>query len=277
VTLAEVHPRSAWQTPSSPVTGPRSAPPLWEAVVYHYPGSTAKPPLTLAGLYALCRSMQASYLRDPRRGYSLGYCFVIGAQGEIVEARGLDIRNAANNGVPRLSGYANYNPITVSVQFVVQNGQPATAAQLAAASRLHVDIERLIGRKLRVEGHGDKDSTPCPGDGIRGQLPVLAKLIDEVRNPPPTSTPIPAYKIRKGETMVTGLWMGPNDPGVYAVCSNRTKVWCFPETVDEHQALLRIEGTDDTVRVQTSASLFRAMGPVIGPRPAGVDEYGWKD
>jgi hypothetical protein len=190
VTLAEVHPRSAWQTPSSPVTGPRSAPPLWEAVVYHYPGSTAKPPLTLAGLYALCRSMQASYLAS--RDYSLGYCFVIGAQGEIVEVRGLDIRNAANDGVPRLSGYANYNPITVSVQFVVRNGQPATAAQLAAASRLHVDIERHCGRVLRVEGHGDKDSTPCPGDGIRAQLPVLRNLIDEVRNPPaPIPTPPP--------------------------------------------------------------------------------------
>ena len=89
-------------------------------------------------------------------------------------------------------------------------------------------------------------------------------------------TPIPPPNLSKGTPMVTGLWKGPNDPAVFAVTSERTKVWCYPDTVDEHQALLRLEGTDDSIRVQTSSQMFRAMGPVVGPRPGTVDEYGWR-
>jgi hypothetical protein len=182
--ILPVHDRTEWQTAGEPVTGPGALPAQWQAVVYHYPGSSATPPLTLNGLFALCRSMQHSYLTDPNRGYSLGYNYVVGFNGELVEVRGLDIRNAANNGVPSKSGVQNYNGYTVSVQFVVKGDAPATSAQLNAAAWLHVNvIEPHVGRVLRVEGHGTKDATPCPGAGIIGQLPTLADLIDDARTP----------------------------------------------------------------------------------------------
>lgn len=114
---------------------------------------------------------------------------------------------------------------------------------------------------------------PIPGTEVTPPLVVIPPVIPEPDGAP---TPVPAYTIPEGEEMITGLWKGPNDPGIYAVCSNRTKIWCYPDTVDEHQALLRIEGKDDTVRTQNSAQMFRAFGPVVGPKPDGTDEYGWK-
>lgn len=114
-----------------------------------------------------------------------------------------------------------------------------------------------------------------PTDGSkRWNMNAFRGSVVEALNPPPLPplNPNPS----EGEEMITGLWKGPNDPGVYAVCSNGTKIWCYPGTVDEHQALLRLNGRSDAINVQTSADMFRAFGPVIGPRPAGVDEYGWK-
>jgi hypothetical protein len=118
----------------------------------------------------------------------------------------------------------------------------------------------------------------CPGadkkrDMREWIIPRAREIRTEWTAPP---TPVPPPSIPGDDDMVTGLWKGPNDPAVFAVCSNRTKVWCYPDTVDEHQKLLVLEGTDETIRVQESAEMFRAMGPVIGPRPGTVDEYGWR-
>jgi hypothetical protein len=99
-------------------------------------------------------------------------------------------------------------------------------------------------------------------------------LIDKAnRIASPATTPTNFYV---GEEVINGLWKGPNDPGVYAVISNGTKIWCYPHTVDEYQALLRLSGKDDKINVMDNADMFRAFGPVVGPRPGGVDEYGWK-
>lgn len=168
--------RTAWQSPKQPVTGPATLSNLISAVVYHYPGGG----FNQTDVPAQLRAMQADYLKN--RGYSLGYCFVI--CGAIYEVRGVDIRNAANNGVPSKSGVQNYNPFTISVQFGTDGADPAPEGDLDRAAELHVWLERLYGRELRIEGHGDKDATPCPGAGIRSQLPRLAAKVQALRNPP---------------------------------------------------------------------------------------------
>ena len=105
-------------------------------------------------------------------------------------------------------------------------------------------------------------------DALRGD--IQNEINRQVSGPtPPQPTPV-------GDEMISGLWKGPNDPGIYAVVTNGTKVWCYHNTLEEYQALLALGGIDNTVHTQTSADMFRAFGPVVGPRPDGVDEYGWK-
>jgi N-acetyl-anhydromuramyl-L-alanine amidase AmpD len=168
----------------------------------------------------------------------------------------------------------------------VSSAQHEQAAQWLADKADEYDIplvklgaDDLRAGKRGVCGHHDvslafkKSDHTDPGKAYPWGS-MLARA-NEIAAPPPP-TPVPPPSSSGDDDMVTGLWKGPNDPAVFAVCSNRTKVWCYPDTVDEHQKLLVLEGTDETIRVQTSAEMFRAMGPVIGPRPGTVDEYGWR-
>ena len=189
-------PHEAWESPAQPVSGPQPVRDEIEAVVYHYPGSQ----IDQEHMPKQLRSLQASYLRD--RGYSLGYCWAIG-NGGVYEVRGLDFRNAANNGVPTKSGTLNYNRKTVSVLFAVDGNDQAPAVDFNKAADLHVRIEKELGRTLRVEGHGDKDSTPCPGTGITAQLPYLRLAVAERRQPPPAPQPLPPFDPANRQY---GLW-----------------------------------------------------------------------
>jgi hypothetical protein len=40
------------------------------------------------------------------------------------------------------------------------------------------------------------------------------------------------------------------------------------------QALCTINGVMSDVQVTSDAAMFRAFGPIFGPRPGGFDEYG---
>jgi len=179
------HDRTEWQLATMPVTGPRYPMSTIVDVLYHYPGGGS------AGSFAMpiakLRAMQADYVRN--RDYSLGYNFCIDMKGEVWEVRGVDIKSAAT---------AGYNDKSVAVQFFVPAQDPANDAQMATAIELHQWLENLHGRRLGVFGHYQKGTTatPCPGAGIKPQLPIIDQM---AHKPKPPSPPPP------GPTPTTGV------------------------------------------------------------------------
>lgn len=171
--MVTIRPRAAWQRPSQPVTGPAYPTATVRDVVYHYPGSPAGTgyPDPAASL----RAMQNDYLTS--RGYSLGYNFVIDPPGIVWQVRGVDIKSAATGG---------YNDHSVAVQFLVPGQQRANGAQIASAVQLHRWLEAHHGRPLGVAGHYQRGTTatPCPGDGIKSQLPEIERLVRAPTTPP---------------------------------------------------------------------------------------------
>jgi hypothetical protein len=167
-----VNPRSAWQTAAQPVTGPAANRSAITDFVVHYPGTDwadldfdNDDRITTADSVWLLRSMQSIYLRDPKRGYSLGYSFADFHGGDLWEIRGLDIRNAANKGRT-----GQWNPTSISVLVVVDEDDPMTPAQLSSLYELYDWCCEQLGRELRIRRHGEGDATPCPGAGITAQL-----------------------------------------------------------------------------------------------------------
>jgi len=171
----KIHKRSEWQTSSQPVTGPAYPKSRIRDVLYHYPGGG-----TLASYQnpvAKLRAMQNDYLTSPNRGYSLGYNFCIDLVGEVWEVRGTDIKSAATGG---------YNDFSTAVQFFVPGVQPASLVQLTTAVELHKHLENFHGKELGVFGHFQKGTTttPCPGEGIKLQLPTIETWVHGEPIPP---------------------------------------------------------------------------------------------
>lgn len=79
------------------------------------------------------------------------------------------------------------------------------------------------------------------------------------------------------------LWKLPDHDAVYIVnlaCGFKT--WIPPSrtagnpgrVVDQRVELHKLNGWDPEVKTQNDRDMFAAYGPVIGPRPAEVDDYG---
>lgn len=184
-----IHPRSSWQTRLEPVTGPAL---VWadiDEVVIHYPGADWADldfdndgTISDADSIWLLRAMQHAYLTDPKRGYSLGYGWLVDPQGHVWEIRGATYRNAANKG---RTGIANRT--TVSVIVIVDDQDPANLAQIAALNELLAHLDELAGHELDTVRHGDLDATACPGAGITAQ--IHAGLVRPARpTAPPTDS-----------------------------------------------------------------------------------------
>lgn len=75
-----------------------------------------------------------------------------------------------------------------------------------------------------------------------------------------------------------GFWKRDNSEAVYAIFRDGTKQWMTdPGYFNAMQALQRLAGADAVqleVRTQNDPAMFAAFGIVIGPRPAGTDEWG---
>lgn len=176
-------PRTAWQKPTQPVTGPKAVPVgNLVDVVYHYPGASASSAPLWNYPVARLQSMQADYLAN--RGYSLGYNWGIDLEGVVWEIRGFDIKSAATGG---------YNDKSVTILFMLPGTQGANKAQLYAATELHREIERRANKRLGVAGHFQRGTTatPCPGAGVIVQLPSLDRMIHAAPEPEPTPNPDP--------------------------------------------------------------------------------------
>jgi hypothetical protein len=167
-------PRSTWQDPAFPITGPPAQLGLISALTAHYPGGNPGDLSSDAKCAAYMRRMQREYVTD--RGYSLGYNWMIPPQGGIWEARGILYNNAAN-------GSTSWNLRAFAVQFANGPGEALTDAQLSSARWLHGHLMALCDRQIAWNAHGQvrgqvwpalappsQWSTQCPGALIWRQL-----------------------------------------------------------------------------------------------------------
>lgn len=183
-------PRTDWQSPKQPVTGPAMEAGKVHLLVAHYTAASTIP----ADVPAYLRAIQNDYLTDPNRGYSIGYNFAIDQAGLCYQLRGLDIKCAANKGnTPAV----NRNPETIAVLCLVNGAEAMNAAMLDTFHQLAPWVDQHFGRTLDIVGHRDIDATACPGDGIYGQLsagvldppaekPNPPEVVDPPVAPPPT-------------------------------------------------------------------------------------------
>lgn len=166
-------PRTAWEQPGYTVAEHTTSPPVDRSrvtdLVVHYPGTSNVSDDTRSML----RSTQRYYADS--RGYSIGYNWVVGTDGVLWEARGLDFRSAATKG---------FNVESVAVQIKQPGQTPANAAQIARVRQLVTDLEAWTGTSIRVSGHRDHTPTQCPGDGIYPQV-VAGEFVPR----PPVPTP----------------------------------------------------------------------------------------
>ena len=172
------YPRSHWEVPSQPVTGPE---PLgvrgtW---VIHYPGNSGfDTPLTDDEMIQYCRNVQNDYVTN--RGYSVGYSFIVSQSGLAYEARGFDINNAANKGVKMQPEIPNFNAVSMSIQVAV-SGQDA--ASDAAVTKVNEII--ALEPDWDVVVHADVDYTSCCGTGMIEQ--VWSGIIGQSVPPAPST------------------------------------------------------------------------------------------
>lgn len=156
-------PRSAWQDPAKPVTGPapRGVPGTW---VIHYPGGGIAP--IGAAIKQYLQNIQSEYLRT--RGYSIGYSWGVGQDGSKWEIRGDDINPASNPGKKRKAETGidiNFNNISRSIFVMVSGSDPASPKAVSA-------INEIIATEpdWDVITHGVVDYTSCAGAGLNAQV-----------------------------------------------------------------------------------------------------------
>jgi hypothetical protein len=196
------HARSTWVHPAPPITGPVMPPfSRIDTMAIHYPSGNTPDgdPTDRLDVAPYLRSIQVDYERS--RGYSIGYSFAIDWTGDVWECRGWDIKPAAN---------AGHNDHTIALLMLVDQDQPATAAQLAAARAYVAELERRHGRPIVVTGHGQLPgaATACPGAGLRAQIAAGAF------NPTPPTQEVPevntARRVRiRGYANVWLIGAGP--------------------------------------------------------------------
>lgn len=187
-------PRTAWQDPANPVTGPARKKRFTRGVV-HWEGAVGRN-YTPADIAKHLRDMQASYKRI--RGYSLGYGFAVVSDvthkddGTRWQIRGTDINMASNPGakwnkegrVP--SG--NVNDWTGSILIIGPANKPVSPK--AAASIRTIFAEWHAEAKtppLRPMPHAETDYTDCCGALYRANL--TAGMFDPQLAPPPPPPP----------------------------------------------------------------------------------------
>lgn len=256
------YPRESWQDPNLPITGP---PPKARRTVgvLHYSGSSSIP----ADKKNWLRSMQADYVNN--RGYSLGYGHLVDGFGDSYEIRGDDFNMASNNG-DKVDG--NANDWTLSILLDVTTTSGATLAAVDTCKRIFADAG-ITGRPVP---HSFYDYTSCCGDTVRGQ--INAGLFDPGAAPEPEPPrPIPE------DDVSNVLVLEDARNGVWYRCGADSKTWVQDGNMAE-QLNLRIAETEQAgcgvdgfryIKMRNgNVNFITSCGPIIGPRPPGVDEYG---
>ncbi len=247
-----IHPRSVWEDPRNPVTGP---PPVGgeHTLVMHWPGSSSVPTSFTATCDAL-RAMDRDYRQN--RGYSLGYSWAISRDGHAIEVRGDDYRNAANKG-DKVQGNANTWSRSILLFCGVNTQKSVTQAQIAAVHEL---IRARGYASFDQQVHLDVDYTQCAGSDIT----VAVRSGTFRTSPQPPEEDDVAYQARV-KIANKGFW--------FAQWNNGTKTWIpDPETLAVHKALW--PNVPETEYRADQKDWMRAAGPIVGPIPPGVDGWG---
>jgi hypothetical protein len=220
-----IRPRTDWEDPKWPVTGPEASAWLVEAIVVHYPGVASKLPTTDAGVIARLRNEQRSTLDRKPDGYSLGYNWEIDTRGVVWEVRGADIRCAAN-------GSSTWNLRTVAVQLQTDGDKDCTDAQVDAMRELVAWLRTVYARPLPLVGHrqvrgmkwpllnpGPNWGTSCPGPALAVRLATHS--FEPLPAPPPKPQfpafpppkPNPTITVEGDERVKNIRWNRPDAPG----------------------------------------------------------------
>lgn len=268
--------RSQWEEPGWRIGDHTGSPPVDLAalqwIVLHYPAG----PLPTVSHVAWLRQLQRYSVNS--RGYSLYYNWSIWTTGERGEIRGYDYRNAAND-APGRPG--NENLQSVSLLLVV-GGSGTTAAgatppQIVAVREAVAEIRARCGRHLPIIGHGDLEPTGCPGGGISAQL------ADGLFEPTQTPTPTPPTPAPGDDDMTTVLVLEDARNGAWYRCGADTKSWIrdgnmaaqiIARLEETNASGVAIDGMRYTKLTNGNIDFIRSTGPIVGPVPAGVDEYG---
>ena len=269
------HPRREWVEPGYPVTGPAFDPALVDYIVVHY-GAVPWSEERLNDSVRYWRDVQRYYVDSPSRGYSIGYQIGVDRlKGDLWELRGFDFRNAANGTLSSNSPYhdqlsPNPNMKTVSIHVILPMSGEFTTAQLDGCREAVALIRQRCGRYLPVLPHSDVTETSCPGDPMRAA--IAAGLLEPTPPPPPPIPPEDSLMFDEVFDYVT--CEVSSNPGVYCQLRSNRKVWLPNQAAyNAHRELARANGYTFKLR-KYSADQFRALGPVVGPRPARVDEWG---
>ena len=265
-----IAPRSAWEDPAKPVTGPAPKGKLAK-IFFHWPGSNVIADNFEASCASL-RQMQASYLAN--RGYSLGYSWAISRDGFAIEVRGDEFNNAANAG-RKVEGNANHTSRSILMFNGIDQKQNVTAKQIDAVHELF----RAKGYgHLPQFVHSDVDYTGCAGPAVTAAVRsgVFVPGTPPVDPTPPPTNPPPV----EGEDVLINLiqYKSPNypnpQPAVFAQYSGGYKIW-----VENSNVLNILKGVSGISEVaQFDDNWFMAAGPILPgtPLPYPCDAYGRK-
>jgi hypothetical protein len=273
--MTTIHPRTAWVT-TLPVTGPAADLRSVKYIVVHY-GAVPWNEARLRNSPQYIRDTHAYYVNS--RGYSVGYNFFVGRDGSLWEARGFDIRNAANGRLStnsplfsELSPQANNR--TISIHVILPLDGSYEPVQLDGVRNLVSIIRARCGAELPIVPHSDIVETSCPTDLWRRMI-AGGDLEPRSPQPDPPVPPIPPEQFPMFDDVVCySTCPASSNPAMYAQLRNNTKVWLHSQNVwAAHKRLAKERGF--TFRVESfSVDEFRALGPVVGPRPRRTDEWG---
>lgn len=103
-----------------------------------------------------------------RKGWGgIGYNFAVDHAGRIYEARGRDVIGVHA---------AGYNTANFGICFIGDSNKKLSSKAVAAIVKLVSDLQNLAGKKLKVQGHRDVNSTSCPAAKLYAE--VAAKTFD---------------------------------------------------------------------------------------------------
>lgn len=244
--MVTIIPRTSWQSPDMPVTGPKMVLSTIRLLPAHYTAAANCPDNT--PLYL--RSIQRDYVTN--RGYSIGYNFAIDKTGAVYECRGWDIKCAAN---------VNRNTETIAILCLVDGSQPMNAKMVESFKALGAEAQRRCNRSLTVVGHRDIGATACPGDGIYAQVKAGKLTPGDTPDPvPPTPTPTPG-----DDTMTIRIFESQTDPKEF-------NAMFFAECDGQNRSIeLQWSGDGDDPRVQERIQvMMENWGPPLPLLLAGV-------
>lgn len=127
-------------------------------VVLHYPGIIGGDYPAIHNAAEAARKQQLSYRNDPRRGYDLGYNYLVDQAGRVAVVRGR-YRSAAN-------GTSSSNDSYLAIEILVDPDEGLNAFQALSVQRIIYALRHDYGYGNTILGHRNVKATSCPGEQI---------------------------------------------------------------------------------------------------------------